>query len=137
MSGGHLALASWTRFSPNTRWPAAMTGSIASAPNVFEIATSVTVAESRPASRHAVAICSRTAAMPSDRFMVSIRSTLAEKDSNFIEASKTTFTCVHYCTEPGSRVHDAGQSSKGAQAVVVAQQAYFEHPRPFARARAF
>ena len=34
-SGGHLALASCTRFSPKTRWPAAMTGSIASAPKVF------------------------------------------------------------------------------------------------------
>ena len=61
MSGGHLALASWTRFSPNTRWPAAMTGSMASAPKVLETATSVTVAGSRPASRQAAAICSRTA----------------------------------------------------------------------------
>ena len=43
ISGGHFALASCTRFSPKTRWPAAMTGSIASAPNVFDTATSVTV----------------------------------------------------------------------------------------------
>src|ERR1700734_3376032 len=96
MSGGHLALASWTRFSPNTRCPAAITGSIASAPKVLEIATSVTVVGSRPASRQAAAICSRTPVMPSARFMVSIWSTLASNDSNFIEASKTTFTCVPY-----------------------------------------
>src|SRR5258708_7365684 len=78
-----------------------MTGAMASAPKVLEIATSVTVAGSRPASRQAAAICSRTPAMPSDRFMVSIRSTPAAIDSNFIEASKTTFTCVLYCGTRG------------------------------------
>ncbi len=41
-SAGHFALASCTRFSPNTRWPAAITGSMASAANVFDTATSVT-----------------------------------------------------------------------------------------------
>jgi hypothetical protein len=40
--GGHFAFASCTLFSPNTRWPAAITGSIASAPKVFDTATSVT-----------------------------------------------------------------------------------------------
>src|SRR5580704_7481265 len=56
----------------------------------------------------------------------------ASNDSNFSKTAKTTFTCVYCCTEPGSRVRDAGQSIKRAQAV-VAQQAYFEHPRPLAR----
>ena len=42
-----MAFASCTRFSPNTRWPAAITGSIASAPKVFDTATSVTSAGSR------------------------------------------------------------------------------------------
>ena len=59
-SGGHFAFASCTRFSPNTRWPAAITGSIVSAPKVFDTATSVTSAESRPASRQARAISERT-----------------------------------------------------------------------------
>ena len=63
-SGGHLALASCTRFSPNTRWPASITGSIASAPNVFDTAISVTSAGSRPASRQARAISARTLARP-------------------------------------------------------------------------
>ena len=49
-SAGHFALASCTRFSPNTRWPAAITGSIASAPKVFDTAISVTEAGSRLAS---------------------------------------------------------------------------------------
>ena len=46
--GGHFAFASCTRFSPNTRWPAAITGSIASAPKVFDTAINVTSAGSRP-----------------------------------------------------------------------------------------
>src|SRR5207253_11023245 len=59
---GHLALASCTRFSPNTVWPAAITGAIASTPKVLEIATSVTDAGSRLALRQAAAISRRTAA---------------------------------------------------------------------------
>src|SRR5580704_6888807 len=62
MSGGHLALASWTRFSPNTRWPAAMTGAMASAPKVLETATRVTSSGRRRATRQASAISRRTAA---------------------------------------------------------------------------
>jgi len=64
MIGGHLALASCTRFSPKVRWPAAITGSIACASNVLDTATRVTVARSRRASRQARAISSRTAASP-------------------------------------------------------------------------
>ena len=63
-SGGHLAFASCTRFSPNTRWPAAITGSIASAPKVFDTATNVTSAGLRLASRHARAISARTCSRP-------------------------------------------------------------------------
>src|SRR6266705_6585409 len=62
LSAGHFALASCTRFSPNTRWPAAITGSIAAASNVFDTATSVTEFGSRPAARQACAISWRTAA---------------------------------------------------------------------------
>src|SRR5207247_9442778 len=62
LSSGHLALASCTRFSPKTAWPAAVTGSIASAATVFDIATSVTEAGSRPAARQAASISLRTAA---------------------------------------------------------------------------
>src|SRR5581483_11921294 len=40
-SGGHFALASCTRFSPNERWPAASTGRIAASPWVLVTATSV------------------------------------------------------------------------------------------------
>ena len=69
VSAGHLAFASCTRFSPNTRWPAAITGSIASASNVFEIATSVTDAGSRPASAQALAMASRTAVEPLRRLV--------------------------------------------------------------------
>src|ERR1700730_470080 len=61
-SGGHLAWASWTRFSPKLRWPAAITGMIAAAPKVLETATRVTPSGSRPASRQAETIASRTAA---------------------------------------------------------------------------
>lgn len=64
ISGGHLAFASCTRFSPNTRWPLTITGSIASAGNVFDTATSVTDAGSRPASLHARAISARTCSNP-------------------------------------------------------------------------
>ena len=60
MSAGHFALASCTRFSPNTRWPAAITGAMASAPNIFEIATSVTSLGSRRAAAQARAISLRT-----------------------------------------------------------------------------
>src|SRR5438876_12375244 len=62
MSGGHLALASCTRFSPKTRWPAAITGSIASAPKVFDTAISVTAPGARAALRQAASISARTAA---------------------------------------------------------------------------
>src|SRR6478736_1045027 len=62
LSAGHFALASCTRFSPNTRCPAAITGAIASTPNIFEIATRVTVAGSRCASAQARAISLRTSA---------------------------------------------------------------------------
>ncbi|CAH1679535.1 hypothetical protein CHELA1G2_14562 [Hyphomicrobiales bacterium] len=61
-SAGHLALASWTRFSPKTRWPASSTGRISSAGNVLETATNVTSEGSRPSSRAVRAIASRTAA---------------------------------------------------------------------------
>src|ERR1043165_2533055 len=61
-NAGHFAFASCTRFSPNTRWPAAITGSIASAPNVFDTAISVTEAGSRLPSAHAAAISPRTRA---------------------------------------------------------------------------
>src|SRR5262249_19672131 len=62
LRAGHLAFASCTRFSPNTRWPAAITGSIASAANVLEIATRVTEAGSRRASAQAREIYARTLA---------------------------------------------------------------------------
>ena len=42
-SAGHLALASCTRFSPNRRWPACRTGTIAGASNVLETAISLHV----------------------------------------------------------------------------------------------
>ena len=60
ISAGHFALASCTRFSPNMRWPAAITGSITSGPKVFDTATSVTSAGSRPATRQVRAISERT-----------------------------------------------------------------------------
>jgi hypothetical protein len=44
------------RFSPNTRWPAAIAGRIASASNVFETATSWTKPDGRPDSRSAFAM---------------------------------------------------------------------------------
>ena len=55
-SGGHFASASCTRFSPNSRCPAARTGTIASAPKVFDTAISVIPPGSRPARRAAAAI---------------------------------------------------------------------------------
>ena len=58
---GHLALASWTRFSPNTRCPAAITGRISSAEKVFDTATSRTEAGSRPARPAAACMRVRTA----------------------------------------------------------------------------
>src|SRR5579862_176120 len=64
MSAGHLPLASCTRFSPNARWPAAITGSMASGGKVLDTATSVTDAGSRPASRAARAIPTRTFSRP-------------------------------------------------------------------------
>ena len=51
MSAGHFALASCTRFSPNTRWPAAITGTIASGPKVLLTATRVTGRAGRPCAR--------------------------------------------------------------------------------------
>src|SRR6185312_9072574 len=71
-NGGHFAFASCTRFSPNTRWPAAMTGSIVSALCVFDTATSVTDAGSRWLSRQARAISARTVSSPVVEAAVSI-----------------------------------------------------------------
>src|SRR6185436_16409191 len=52
-NSGHFALASCTRFSPNTRCPASIMGEMAVASNVFDTAISVTEARSRRASLHA------------------------------------------------------------------------------------
>ena len=62
LSPGHLPCASCTRFSPKSRWPAAMTGSIAAASKVFETATSVTSAALLPA-------CSAAPAMRASAFL--------------------------------------------------------------------
>ena len=56
------AIASCTRFSPNTFWPAASTGSIASQGWVLETATRVTSFGSRPAACAARAIRATTSA---------------------------------------------------------------------------
>src|SRR5260370_31307937 len=61
---GHFALASCTRFSPNTRCPAAMTGAIASASNVWEPAISVTEERSRRACSQARAMSCSTVDSP-------------------------------------------------------------------------
>src|SRR5258707_1843737 len=61
---GHFALASCTRFSPNTRWPASITGVIAPASKVLDTAISVTDAGSRRACLQARAISCSTAASP-------------------------------------------------------------------------
>src|SRR5215469_17193582 len=53
------------------RCPAAITGSIAAAANVFDTATKATLAGSRPASRQARAISARTAESASGLFMLS------------------------------------------------------------------
>jgi lactam utilization protein B len=47
-------------FAEHARWPASITGSIASAANVFDTATNVTSDGSRSASLQARAICVRT-----------------------------------------------------------------------------
>jgi CubicO group peptidase (beta-lactamase class C family) len=52
--------ASWTLFSPKSRWPAPHASRTASAPNVFETATSVMADGSRPARRAAASIRDRT-----------------------------------------------------------------------------
>src|ERR1700752_1442964 len=70
-SAGHFALASCTRFSPNTRCPLAITGAIASAPNVLDTAISVTEARSRPKSLQARAISCSTAVRPFGKGAVS------------------------------------------------------------------
>src|SRR5262249_49126746 len=62
LRAGHLALASCTRFSPNTAWPAAITGAITSTSKVLDTAIKVTDAGSRPASRQACAISAFTPA---------------------------------------------------------------------------
>src|SRR5581483_3586292 len=59
-SAGHFACASWTRFSPNTRWPASSAAAARSALWVFETATSSTPAGSRPAARALSAMRART-----------------------------------------------------------------------------
>jgi hypothetical protein len=56
ISAGHLASASCTRFSPNTRWPASISGWIASAPWVLEMAISVMALALRRAMRAAAAM---------------------------------------------------------------------------------
>src|SRR5258708_7767102 len=61
---GHFALASCTRFSPNTRWPASITGVMAPASKVLDTAISVTDPGSRRAPLHARAISCSTAASP-------------------------------------------------------------------------
>src|SRR5579864_5942134 len=61
---GHFALASCTRFSPNMRCPAPITGSIASASNVFDTAIRVTELRSRRASLQARAMPRSTEASP-------------------------------------------------------------------------
>jgi thiamine-phosphate pyrophosphorylase len=59
-SAGHLACASCTRFSPNTRCPAAIRGAMASAGWVLEMAISSMSVGSRRAIVAALAILSRT-----------------------------------------------------------------------------
>ncbi len=61
-SAGHFSCASCTRFSPKRRWPASISGRIASAPWVLDTAISATSSASRPASRAARAIWARTSA---------------------------------------------------------------------------
>jgi hypothetical protein len=61
---GHFALASWTRFSPNMRCPALMTGLTASASKVFETAIRVTELRPRRASLQARAMWCSTEASP-------------------------------------------------------------------------
>ena len=63
-SAGHFPLASCTRFSPNTRCPASITGEIADASNVFDTAINITDARSRRASLQARAISCSTVARP-------------------------------------------------------------------------
>src|SRR5437899_6078719 len=70
-SAGHFAFASCTRFSPNTRCPASMTGEMAAASNVFDTAISVTDARSRCASLHARAMSCSTWARPFGKDLVS------------------------------------------------------------------
>src|SRR3954453_22920427 len=74
ISGGHFALASWTRFSPNTRCPDAITGRIPSASNVLDTAISVTAARSRRACLHSRAISCSTAARAFGKDEVSVAS---------------------------------------------------------------
>lgn len=62
LSAGHLAIASCTRFSPKTRWPAKITGRTASAENVFDTATSVTAPAGRFAAFSALPMPARTSA---------------------------------------------------------------------------
>jgi hypothetical protein len=57
-------LASCTRFSPNIRCPASITGEIADASNVFDTAINFTVSVSRRASLQARAISCFTVARP-------------------------------------------------------------------------
>src|SRR3979411_2275252 len=61
---GHFALASCTRFSPNTRCPASIAGAIATASKVLDTAISVTDARSRRASLQARAISCSAVASP-------------------------------------------------------------------------
>src|SRR6516225_1877718 len=88
LSCGHFALASCTRFSPNTRWPCTITGSIASAPNVFAIATSVTEAGSRRASLHARPISPRTLAKDDSTTPASCSGRIVKNDSQRIAVTR-------------------------------------------------
>ena len=68
---GHFAFASCTRFSPNTRCPAAMTGAIASGPKVLLTTTSSIPPGSRPAADAAAAMRARIFSRPG--WLVSMR----------------------------------------------------------------
>src|SRR5690606_10511134 len=65
-SAGHFACASCTRLSPKSRWPAAISGRIASTACVLETATSVIPSGLRPAFLAALAMAARTAASRAD-----------------------------------------------------------------------
>src|SRR5687767_9613839 len=61
-SASILGRASWTLFSPKSRWPASMAARMASRPKVLETATSRTASAARPESAAARAMRARTSA---------------------------------------------------------------------------